>query len=112
MYSERSLGLSKMALINVAVFLVLKILHYLAYMQKVFVGHLTSDVSKDSKNVEGSIAFIFNVILETVNGFMWFCLVLEMKNIATFIKCVFIDEETAQVCLTMWKRSSAMVIMT
>ena len=112
MYSESSLGLSKMALINVAVFLVLKILHDLAYMQKVFGGHLTSDVSKVSKNVEGSIAFIFNVILETVNGFMWFCLALEMKNIATFIKCVFIDEETAQVCLTMWKRSSAMVIMT
>lgn len=59
-----------MALINVAVFLVLKILHDLAYMQKVFVGHLTSDVSKVSKSVEGDIAFLSNVILERVHRFV------------------------------------------
>ena len=58
-----------MALVNVAIFLLLTILHNLAYVQKVFVW-LSNSRRKQNKNAEGNIAFIFNVISETVNGFV------------------------------------------
>ena len=53
-----------MVLINVLVFVVLKILHNL-----VFVLQITTYVSKSSKSVHADFTFILNALSETVNVF-------------------------------------------
>ena len=56
----------KVALINVFVFEVSKILHNLVFVQKSY-SKITGEVSATSKSAQSGIAFIFNVGLETVN---------------------------------------------
>ena len=68
---------------------------------------VTADVSKISKSVQRDIAFNLNVLSEAVNVSAQICLVLEIKNIVSFI-CVFIENEAAQQSMTMWKHCSVM----
>ena len=56
----------KVALINVFVFEVSKILHNLVFVQKSY-SKITGEVSVTSKSAQSGIAFISNVGLETVN---------------------------------------------
>ena len=65
---------------------------------------ITADVDKISKSIQGNIAFILNVVLGTVNVFPYICLVFEIKNVVSFIKTI-IENEAAQLCVIMWKRS-------
>ena len=78
--------LSKMALINVLAFVVLKILLNLVFVLTPLL--VTADVSKFSKSVRSNIAFILNILSETVNVFAKICLVLKIK-IVSFIKTRF-----------------------
>ena len=55
-----------MALVNILVFLVSKILHNPVFMQKSLFDY--NYLSQIRKNVQGNIAFIFSVLSETVNG--------------------------------------------
>ena len=57
-----------MALTNVLVFAVLKIFHNLVFVQNIFFA-LLANASKISKVVQSDIAFILNVLSETVNVF-------------------------------------------
>lgn len=47
---------------------------------------ITPDVSKIRENVR---AFIFNVLSETVIGFVWICLALDIKSAISFIRIHF-----------------------
>ena len=64
---------------------------------------MTADVRKISKSAQSNISFILNILSETVNVFAYIYLVLEIKNVASFIKTRFYWK---QGCLTMWKCSS------
>ena len=90
--SRSLLELSEMTLINVSVFLVLKILHNIVFVQKSSL-QITTDVSKSSKSVQDDIAFVLNAFSETVNVFAQICLVLKIKSVVSFIKT-----------LSYWKR--------
>ena len=57
-----------MALTNVLVFAVLKIFHNLVFVQHIFFA-LLANASKILKVVQSDIAFILNVLSETVNVF-------------------------------------------
>ena len=63
------LGLSQMALINVLVNLILKILQNLVFVQN-FCSQVTARVSKSSKSVQRDITFILNLLSDTVNVFV------------------------------------------
>ena len=51
--------------------------------------HITADVSKISKSVQGDIAYILNVLPEIFIVFARICLVPEIKNVVSFIKTRF-----------------------
>ena len=55
------------------------------------------------------LTFIFNILSETTFlVFAYTCLVLEIKNVVNLIKTRFYWKWAAPLCVTMWKRSSAM----
>ena len=51
--------------------------------------HITADVSKISKSVQGDIAYILNVLPEIFIAFARICLVPEIKHVISFIKTRF-----------------------
>ena len=62
------LRLFKMAMINVLIYIVLKILYSLVFVQKSLFA-ITADINKISKSAESDIALILNVLSEKVNSF-------------------------------------------
>ena len=59
-----------MTLINVFVFIALKILHSLAFVQKSLFSN-SADICKIPKIIPGSIVFILNVLSAKVNVFIY-----------------------------------------
>ena len=57
---------------------------------------------------QDDFTFIFNILSETFMGFVYIYLVLEIKNVVNLIKTRFCWKRAAQLCVTMWKRSTAM----
>lgn len=67
-FVELCKGLSKMALINIIAFVVLKILYNLILIKKFFFTN--NYISKNSKYVQRNIIFIFTALSEAVNRFV------------------------------------------
>ena len=67
-FVELCKGLSKMALINIIAFVVLKILYNLILIKKFF--FTINYISKNSKYVQRNIIFIFTALSEAVNRFV------------------------------------------
>ena len=82
------LGLSKVSMINILLFVVFNILHNLVFVQKNLCLQITADISKISESVQGDVASILNVLSET-DVFVQICLVLEIKNLVNLIKTSF-----------------------
>ena len=78
-------GISQMDLINVLIYVVLKILYNFVFVEK----SLFADISKISESVEADITFVLNLLLETANVFAWIYYVLQIKNVVNFIKKCF-----------------------
>ena len=56
---------------------------------------ITADVSKTLKDAHGELTFIFDVLSESLIGFVWFLVVLAVENIVSFTKIVSIENEAA-----------------
>ena len=64
---------------------------------------ITAKVSKIMKIVQCDLTFIYIELLEALNSFVEIRLVLEIRNVVSFIKHVFIKSGTAQKCVSMRK---------
>ena len=64
---------------------------------------ITAEVNEISKNVKCNLTFLFVELSETADNFVKIRLVLEIKDIASFIKYVFIENEAASKYVYMWK---------
>ena len=53
---------------------------------------MTTDTSKISKKVKSNNTFIFNVLSETVNGFLQFCLVFETQILLVSFKHIYSEK--------------------
>ena len=73
----------------VIAFAVLKILQNLISMEKFWL-QITAEASKITKGVQCDHTFIFIKLSEAVNSFVKISLVLEIKNVANFIKTRFL----------------------
>ena len=86
-----------MALINALVFVVLKILDNLVFVQESLEAN-NCRRKQTSKSAQAGIAFILDILSKKANVFAQICLVLEMKNVVGFIKTRFYWK---QGCVTM-----------
>ena len=78
-----------MILLNVIALVVLKILENLVSIQ-ILCLQITAEVSKIKKSAQCGLTFIFINLPETLKSFVKISLVLEIKNVASFIKTRFI----------------------
>ena len=73
-----------MGLANFVAFLLLKILYNLVSM------HITADLGKTLKNVQGDLTFIFEVLSESPICFVSFLVFLAVENVVSFTKtCLY-----------------------
>ena len=78
-----------MVLAYVIAFAVWKILHNISFPCKSLYLQITAKVSKIMKIVQCDLTFIYIELLEALNSFVEIRLVLEIRNVVSFIKIRF-----------------------
>ena len=70
---------------------------------------ITADVSKIAKTFEPDFIFLFDVLSESLFGFVSYSVFLAVEMLLFLQKSVFIENEAAQQCVTMRKRFSSIL---
>ena len=70
---------------------------------------ITADITKISKTFQCDLTFIFDVLSESLFGFVSYSVLFAVENVVSFTKSIFIENEAAQQCVTMWKYFSTIM---
>ena len=65
---------------------------------------ITADITKISKTFQCDLTFIFDVLSESLFGFVSYSVLFAVETVVSFTKSVFIENEAALQCVTMRKR--------